>query len=69
MNAIVDMSKPGIQLICAKDPIAKERLENGLCPFCGTSCNPGIFRDELSIKESRISGLCQSCQDEVFKEE
>ena len=24
------------------------------------------FRDELSAKEYRISGLCQTCQDEVF---
>lgn len=24
------------------------------------------FRDELSFKEYRISGLCQNCQDSVF---
>ncbi len=24
------------------------------------------FRDELSAKEYRISGLCQGCQDSVF---
>ena len=24
------------------------------------------FRDELSAKEYRISGLCQQCQDSVF---
>ena len=27
------------------------------------------FRDELSKKEYSISGLCQSCQDDVFGEE
>lgn len=24
------------------------------------------FRDELSAREYRISGLCQNCQDEIF---
>ncbi len=27
-----------------------------------------MFADELSAKEYRISGLCQSCQDKTFKE-
>lgn len=26
----------------------------------------GEFRDEISMKEYRISGLCQNCQDEIF---
>lgn len=26
----------------------------------------GEFRDELSRKEYTISGMCQSCQDELF---
>lgn len=26
------------------------------------------FNDELSLREFYISGLCQSCQDEVFNE-
>ena len=34
------------------------------CAFCKT---PNLnFRDELSSKEYRISGLCQNCQDSVF---
>jgi len=41
-----------------------ERLERGLCPFCGR--RPGRFRDLLSRREFEISGLCQDCQDEVF---
>jgi hypothetical protein len=45
------------------------------CPFCGkppteTGLNYGplafLFRDELSAREYRISGLCQTCQDETF---
>lgn len=27
-----------------------------------------MFRDELSAREYRISGMCQACQDDVFRE-
>jgi hypothetical protein len=36
------------------------------CPFCGKVPKPEEFRDELSVKEWRISNLCQACQDETF---
>ena len=36
------------------------------CPFCKKEINVDEFEDELSKKEFKISGLCQSCQDEVF---
>lgn len=42
------------------------RVEQGLCPFCNKK--PGPFRDEVSKKEFKISGLCQDCQDETFTE-
>jgi uncharacterized CHY-type Zn-finger protein len=38
-----------------------------ICIFCGKSAKN--FRDELSRKEYKISGLCQVCQDEVFNSE
>ena len=44
----------------------------GKCPACRTEPtrdkwgNP-VFKDELSINEYRISGLCQECQDAIFK--
>lgn len=41
-----------------------EAIENGHCVSCGNGI-PG-FRDELSEKEYKISGFCQSCQDEIF---
>lgn len=41
-----------------------DRVQKGLCPFCNKP--PGSFRDELSLKEYRISGLCQKCQDDFF---
>jgi len=34
------------------------------CVSCGEEIKG--FRDKLSVKEYRISGLCQKCQDEIF---
>jgi len=43
--------------------------EQSLCPFCQTSIDPKTdLRDELSVKEYYISGLCQECQDKMFGE-
>jgi len=36
-----------------------------VCAFCGKPITG--FRDVLSEKEYRISGLCQECQDGVFE--
>ncbi len=44
-------------------------IEAGLCPFCKKEIKVNQFRDRLSLKEYHISGLCQSCQDDVFKGE
>jgi len=44
-----------------------ERKRKGLCPFCGRKIDCAEFRDEISRREYRISGLCQKCQDEVFR--
>lgn len=39
----------------------------GICVVCRS---PAVsFRDALSEKEYGISGMCQRCQDAVFKEE
>ena len=35
-----------------------------ICPGCKKPITP--FRNELSMKEHRLSGLCQECQDGVF---
>ena len=45
-------------------PLEASRIEMGLCPTCGGPVHP--FRDALSEKEFKISGMCQSCQDKVF---
>jgi hypothetical protein len=38
------------------------------CAWCGDYVNIRDFRDELSIREYKISGLCQHCQDYMFNE-
>ena len=46
-----------------------EKVEEGKCPFCNTIINLSDFTDPLSLKEFKISGLCQSCQNTVFTQE
>ena len=40
--------------------------EEGICVFCHEEIDMEDFRDGLSIKEFKISGLCQKCQDKTF---
>lgn len=44
----------------------KDAITNKTCPFCGTAVTLDSFKDELSLKEFHISGLCSKCQDEMF---
>lgn len=53
----IDILFPGRQAV----------IDSGRCPTCGQPI--GVFRDALSAKEFRISGMCQKCQDDVFTEE
>jgi len=41
-------------------------VETGNCPICGKIINMDEFRDELSLKEFEISGICMSDQDKIF---
>ena len=43
-----------------------EAKEKKVCPFCHKPINMEDFKDPLSIKEFRMSGLCQKCQDDTF---
>lgn len=43
-----------------------ENKKNGICPFCGKDVKIEELRDNKSREEFQISGLCQSCQDDVF---
>lgn len=46
-----------------------DAYESGNCPTCGKPVSWDSFRDEISKKEFRISGMCQECQDKVFNGE
>lgn len=46
-----------------------ELVEQSKCPFCKKEINIRDFRDLLSAKEYKISGLCQKCQDDTFDKE
>ena len=37
-----------------------------VCVFCHKSIEMKDFRNEISTREYRISGICQKCQDDVF---
>ena len=41
-------------------------VEQGLCPTCSKPIKEDEFRDELSKREFKISGMCQECQDKIF---
>jgi len=41
----------------------------GLCPLCGKTVKEKDFKDKLSLKEFKISGMCQTCMDEIFDDE
>lgn len=45
-------------------PGTKQAIAEYKCPLCRQAV--GKFRDALSQKEYRISGMCQKCQDSVF---
>jgi hypothetical protein len=42
-------------------------IQTNVCSCCGKEA--GVFKDALSKKEFSISGFCQICQDQVFKED
>jgi hypothetical protein len=44
----------------------REAIVARICVECKTEIE--TFRDKISMKEYGISGLCQSCQDDVFSE-
>ena len=52
--------------VCFGDKAIK-RLRRGECPACGAREAAATIRDLLSRKEFHITGLCQNCQDDIFK--
>lgn len=47
-------------------PDMNDIKNQGKCPSCEEAIVLSSFKDELSIREFNISGLCQKCQDEMF---
>ena len=47
-------------------PEEEARRDEGLCATCGKKIHG--FSDTLSLKEWKISGMCQACQDITFVE-
>ena len=43
-----------------------DKVNQSKCPLCGEKINFDDFKDELSLKEFTISGMCQKCQDSFF---
>jgi len=43
-----------------------DAVKKGICPLCGKKVIVDEFRDDISKREFKISGMCQSCQDKVF---
>jgi hypothetical protein len=41
-------------------------VEQGICPFCKKKVKMEDFKDRLSVKEFKLSGLCLKCQNKVF---
>lgn len=52
-----------IEMLIKKDGA----IQAGTCVCCNDKAEE--FRDEISVKEYKISGLCQRCQDVFFLEE
>jgi len=46
-----------------------DSIKSGKCPLCNKVINENDFKDDLSRKEFKISGICQKCQDNIFKKE
>ena len=47
-------------------PNTTELIKDRKCPLCESKINVNDFRNELSVKEFTISGMCQKCQDDIF---
>ena len=43
-----------------------EAVERGNCPLCKHKVDENEFRNEVLRRKFSVSGLCQSCQDDIF---
>ena len=59
------VNKRMLEMLGFEDEV--QNVELGLYPFYNRPIKVEDFKDELSVKEYKISGLCQRCQDEFFE--
>lgn len=60
---------PGIDNFL-KDGLGYDRkgsIKKDVCVICHNPVDEDSFRDALSLKEYKISGMCQDCQDKIFE--
>ena len=59
-----DFNKPFFKMF----PEKRKMVEDGRCMDCGKKrVEEKDFKDDLSKKEYSISGMCQVCQDKVWR--
>jgi len=58
-----DLNKPAFRLF----PSKIDNIGEGKCSLCGKIIHEKDFKNNLSKREYSISGMCQSCQDRIFK--
>ena len=46
-----------------------DAVEHSFCPTCQKPIVMEDFRNAISVKEYKISGMCQKCQDSIFGED
>jgi ribosomal protein S18 len=47
-------------------PREVDNFEAGVCVFCQSEIKTEDFKDPLSIKDYKITGMCQQCQDKTY---
>lgn len=57
------------EIMKALFPEQMEKVEKGQCPFCSNFVVKEDFKNEISLKEFELSGMCQKCQDEFFDQD
>ena len=58
-DCVKDLVESGFEMSAA-------RIAFGRCTLCGQKVDINEFVDEIGRREYGISGMCQSCQDDVF---
>lgn len=63
----MEFTKKAKEITDLMEAVAGKPRTMGECATCDNKFDPvEEFRDVLSLKEYRISGMCQKCQDSVF---